>query len=118
MTDLCFQVKILNIAAERPQPYFTQFACEFYYSLASAEGGGLQCSLCCVRRDGQGAVIRVAILSFQTARSCPFTLDLWLQGWYFGLETCLPAGSLSHLTVVCELWRRFDGEISLRLSID
>lgn len=53
-------------------------------------------------RDGQGAVIRVAILSFQTTRSCPFTFDLWLQGWYFGPKTCLLAVSLSHLTVVCQ----------------
>lgn len=113
MMDPHFLVQILNVAAEIKTTIFccpvilwaqSKYSPQFP---VSADGGGFQCSrllysrTCCVCRDGQGAVIRVAILSFQTTRSCPFTFDLCLQGWYFGPKTCLLTVSLSHLTVVC-----------------
>lgn len=120
MMDPRFQVQILNVAAEIKTPIFycpvilwAQSKDSLQFPV-SGDGGGFQCSLllhsrtCCVCRDGRGAVIRVAILSFQTTRSCPFTFDLCLQGWYFGPETCLLTVSLSHLTVVREPWRWCD----------
>lgn len=94
--NLCFQVQILNIAAKIkttifycPVFFVCLFFCKLFQSTAcsflfSAASGHFQCSLLlqswtrCVCKDGQGAAIRVDILSFQTTRSCPSAFDLWL----------------------------------------